>query len=111
MDFPAAKPVETHVTQAMAEVLGARPVRAWSGPYGAVQFEFPAEITGLQPDFRALGKVVLETDDPQYLPGTLAAFALGGDGVDVTSRFFAPGAGIDLTLDEDGAIGGENRRQ
>jgi len=102
MDFPAAKIAETTVTDEIAEALGARPIRAWAGPYGAVQFETPEEIVALSPDFPKIGALDFEPAHLNYMPGTLAAFAFGErSGAEVTSRFFGPSAG----LNEDPATG------
>ncbi len=99
MDFPSApiKPVD--VTDEVVAALGARPVEAWGGMFYAARFETVAEIAALQPDQRALKQ--LGEPARGWDRGNFGCFAMGGDGVDVTSRFFAPGSGID----EDPATG------
>lgn len=98
MDFPAPEVFPTEASEEIVAALGARPIAAWGGPFFAAQFETPDMVTGLNPDLRALAKLGVSGD---WDRGNFGCFALGGDGVDVTSRFFAPGSGID----EDPATG------
>ncbi len=99
MDFPAQpisrQPVEADIIAA----LGAAPKQAFAGPFYAAVFETPEEVLALQPDYRAL--TPLGYMGEAWGSGNFGCLALGGDGVDVTSRFFAPGSGID----EDPATG------
>ena len=100
MDFPAAPVKEVPVTDAMANALGARPVQMWASSFLACRFETADEIVALKPDHGALG--VLGAEEGDWERGNIGCFAIGGaDGADVTSRFFAPGSGID----EDPATG------
>ena len=100
MDFPASVVTETDVTDAMEAALGVRPVRAWAGSFLACLFERPEQVEALKPDYMALSVLGVESHD--WERGNIGCFVLGGkDGADVTSRFFAPGSGID----EDPATG------
>ncbi len=99
MDFPSAPIAKIDVTDEIAAALGARPVEAWAGAFYAARFETPDDVKRLAPDQRALKN--LGTGDGGWARGNFGCFAGGGDGVDVTSRFFAPGSGID----EDPATG------
>ncbi len=99
MDFPCAPVRDIPVTDEVSAALGARPVRAWGGMFHAAQFAAPEEVIALKPDLRALKS--LGAPGEGWDRGNFGCFALGGEGVDVTSRFFAPGSGID----EDPATG------
>jgi PhzF family phenazine biosynthesis protein len=99
MDFPSAPIWPVPVTDEIATALGARPVEAWGGMFYAARFETPAEVRALAPDQRALKS--LGAEGGGWDRGNFGCFALGGEGVDATSRFFAPGSGID----EDPATG------
>ncbi|MEM1105496.1 MAG: PhzF family phenazine biosynthesis protein [Pseudomonadota bacterium] len=101
MDFPAPEVFETRASDAIAAALGARPIRSWGGPFFAAQFESVQVLEGLAPDFRALSSLGVEGLGGAWERGNFGCFALGGPGADVTSRFFAPGSGID----EDPATG------
>lgn len=99
MDFPAPQIDEVEVTDDIATALGARPIKAWGGPFYAALFETPEDILALAPDYRALSKLGMSGE---WDRGNFGCLAEGGkDGADVTSRFFAPGSGID----EDPATG------
>ena len=101
MDFPASPVKEVPVSDAMEAALGARPAQAWAGSFLACRFETPGEVVALGPDYKALS--VLGAGEGAAEPGNIGCFAMGGKGgADVTSRFFAPGCGID----EDPATGG-----
>lgn len=99
MDLPAYKIHETPVTDEIADALGARPVKAWGGAYYAAMFETPEEIVALDVDHEALKPLGVEAAG--WDRGNFGCFAPGGDGVDVTSRVFGPGSGIN----EDPATG------
>ena len=101
MDFPAADVFDTQADADIAAALGAQPVHAWGGPFFAAQFETAEDVAALAPDFRALRALGVSGQGGTWARGNFGCFALGGDGVDVTSRFFAPGSGID----EDPATG------
>ena len=93
MDFPAAEIRPGSVSEALNAALGAAPNAAFDGPFLAVQFETPEQVLALQPDLKRVAGIG---------EGNVGCFALGGaDGAAVTSRFFAPGSGID----EDPATG------
>ena len=99
MDFPCSPVTQIPVTDEVADALGARPVEAWGGMFYAARFESPADVLALKPDVRALKDMSVPGEG--WDRGNFGCFAAGGDGVDVTSRFFAPGSGID----EDPATG------
>lgn len=101
MDFPAPDIFETEISEEIVAALGARPVRAWGGPFFAAQFERPGDVHALSPDLAALRTLGVSGQGGSWQRGNFGCFALGGEGVDVTSRFFAPGSGID----EDPATG------
>ncbi len=102
MDFPAPEikmlAEDDVLYDALAAALGARPVKVFDGPYLAVMFEQPEQIIALSPDLVALKKL---GGSLSAEPGNVGCFAYGGSNCDVTSRFFAPGSGID----EDPATG------
>lgn len=98
MDFPAPPVAEAAITDEIADALGVRPIAAWGGPFYAAMFDSPETVNALTPDIKALK--ALGSDVPSDR-GNFGCFALGGDDVDVTSRVFAPGSGID----EDPATG------
>ena len=98
MDFPAPRVVEAEITGEIVTALGARPVAAYAGPFYAAVFERPEQIYNLKPDIAAL-KTLGAFGDMER--GNFGCVAPGGEGADVTSRFFAPGSGID----EDPATG------
>lgn len=92
MDFPSQPVREVENDAAIAEALGRKPTRAFAGPCYVALFETAAEIRELSPD---LGRLkTLGTSDGKWGVGNVGCLALDGDGVDVTSRFFAPGSGI-----------------
>lgn len=99
MDFPCAPVTDIKITEDIVAALGARPIRAWGGMFYAAQFASAEDILALSPDQKALKPLGALGDG--WERGNFGCFALGGDGVDVTSRFFAPGSGID----EDPATG------
>lgn len=100
MDFPRAPANEADVTEEIVEALGARPISVWTGNFYAVQFAQVEDVLALNPNYRALSR--LGDFGTGWNSGNIGCFALGGDaGADVTSRFFAPGSGID----EDPATG------
>ena len=98
MNFPAPAISETQITDDIVEALGARPIAAWAGTFFAAQFETPEDVLALQPDLKKLAQI---SGDGRWDRGNFGCFADGGGEVDVTSRFFAPGSGID----EDPATG------
>lgn len=99
MDFPCGPVQEIDVTDAVSDALGARPIQAWGGMFYAARFETPEDVDALAPDLKALKDLGVPGEG--WDRGNFGCFAEGGDGVDVTSRFFAPGSGID----EDPATG------
>jgi predicted PhzF superfamily epimerase YddE/YHI9 len=99
MDFPSGPIHEIPVTDDVPAALGARPVQAWGGMFYAARFETPEEVLALTPDQKALKDLGVPGEG--WDRGNFGCFAAGGAGVDVTSRFFAPGSGID----EDPATG------
>lgn len=101
MDFPAPEVFPIEVGDEIASALGAQPIAAWGGPFYAAQFESPEAVRALKPDLRALATLGVSGIGGNWDRGNFGCFALGGEGVEVTSRFFAPGSGID----EDPATG------
>ena len=99
MDFPSGPVTEIPVTDEVATAMGARPAQAWGGMFYAARFDTPDQVHALAPDLKALKD--LGAPGEGWDRGNFGCFAAGGDGVDVTSRFFAPGSGID----EDPATG------
>lgn len=99
MDFPSAPIRQVKVTEEIVAALGVRPLEAWDGVFFAARLDGPETVKRLAPDTRALKTVGAEGAGGQR--GNFGCFALGGEGADVTSRFFAPGSGID----EDPATG------
>lgn len=100
MDFPSAAIQEIPVTEDIVDALGARPVQAWGGIFYAAMFETPEDVLALTPDIQKLAALGF-AENGICDRGNCGCFAPGGDGVDVTSRFFAPASGID----EDPATG------
>ena len=99
MDFPAPEVREIEVEQAIVDALGARPVEAWGGPFYCAVFDTPGQIQALKPDLKALAELGMSGE---WDRGNFGCLAPGGwHGADITSRFFAPGSGID----EDPATG------
>lgn len=99
MDFPAPSVQQIEITDDVVQALGARPVEAWGGPFYAAIFETPEEVLALKPDHKALAGLGMSGE---WDRGNFGCLAPGGwNGSDVTSRFFAPGSGID----EDPATG------
>lgn len=69
------------------ELLGARPREVWRNPdrYGIYLFESEEAVRALEPDLRGLGAL----GDDQFI------CTAPGDDVDVVSRVFVPGGGVD----------------
>ena len=99
MSLPAYRIYELPITDDIEAALGARPVKAWGGAYYAAMFDKPENIIALDVDHAALRPLGVE--DAGWSLGNFGCFAPGGDNVDVTSRVFGPGSGID----EDPATG------
>jgi predicted PhzF superfamily epimerase YddE/YHI9 len=72
--------------QAVA-LLGGRPLEVWRSPdrYGIYLYGSEAEVRALSPDFKALAAL----GDDQFI------CTAPGEGADVVSRVFVPGAGVD----------------
>ena len=102
MDFPAPEVRKVDVTEDVAAALGAWPLEAWGGPFYAAIFGTPEDIEALEPDFAALKRLGVSGIGGNWERGNFGCLAPGGaGGIDLTSRFFAPGSGID----EDPATG------
>ncbi len=93
MDFPADPPVQTPAPDGLAEALGAEPEEVWAGQYLVAVLASESAVRRLRPDIAAIGKIAGQA---RRGAGNLsvAALADAGAGVDVVSRFFAPGSGI-----------------
>lgn len=99
MDFPRQIVRDEVLSDDVIAALGARPTQVFAGPFYAAVFDSVETLNALTPDYRALA--TLGDMGANWGAGNFGCLALGGDGVDVTSRFFAPGSGID----EDPATG------
>ena len=97
MDFPASKPRETQIPPGLADILGGTPVDCVAGNMLLVEFETTEQLYALNPDFFALKD--LQTDAEMEKGCVIATAKAGADeaanGLDVVSRVFVPGAGID----------------
>lgn len=99
MDFPAPEIEPMEISEGVVAALGARPIEMISGPFCAAIFDTAQDVVDLKPDLKALA--VLGVGGVWGL-GNFGCLSVDGpDGIDVTSRFFAPGSGID----EDPATG------
>ena len=89
MDLPSW-PTEPDEAAGLAAALGAEPaeVRTRGTDYIVAVFDHASQVRTLKPDFRAIA--ALQAGDVLCI-----ATAPGDGGVDVVSRAFAPGAGID----------------
>lgn len=92
MDFPAQSFTPADPSDEITQALGQTPMQCFEGPCFVALYETAEEIVGLKPDLDRLKS--LGASDPAWGPGNFGCLALNGDGVDVTSRFFAPGSGI-----------------
>ena len=92
MDFPAQPFRELDPNSEINAVLGKTPTRVFTGPFYVALYETAADIRALDPDLDKLKS--LGITDGDWDIGNFGCLALDGDGVDVTSRFFAPGSGI-----------------
>lgn len=92
MDFPAQTVVDTAPDAELAAALGKSPTRCFEGPCLVAVFDTAEDIKTLTPDLDRLK--TLGRSDYNWGIGNIGCIALDGDGVDVTSRFFAPGSGI-----------------
>lgn len=100
MDFPAPAVRRLDMLDAVEQALGARPAEVWGGPFIAAIFDDPQRIRDLSPRPADVAALTLDVDNG-WDRGNVGCLAPGGAGVDVTSRFFAPGSGIE----EDPATG------
>ena len=91
MDFPAPEVRKINVTDDVAAALGGWPLEAWGGPFYAVVFARADDIIELQPDIDLIRRLGILNEVNR---GNLGCLAVDGEGVDVTSRFFAPASGI-----------------
>ena len=92
MDFPAQETREVDMDAAISKALGKAPSRAFVGPCYVALYDSAEDVRTLDPDLERLK--TLGTRDGKWGIGNFGCLALDGDGVDVTSRFFAPGSGI-----------------
>lgn len=92
MDFPAYYVTETEPTEAIIAALGKAPIRTFNGPFYVALYETADDIRALTPDLNTLKDLGGGPDS--WGAGNFGCLALDGEGVDVTSRFFAPGSGI-----------------
>ena len=92
MDFPSQPVRDVENDSEIAAALGKPPIRTFAGPCYVALYETAADIRELAPDLDRLK--TLGTSDGKWGLGNFGCLALDGDGVQVTSRFFAPGSGI-----------------
>jgi predicted PhzF superfamily epimerase YddE/YHI9 len=86
LDFPARPHRPTADIPGLAAALGAAPLRMVQSADLIAVMDSAQTVADLAPDIARLGELA---------GGRLIVTAQGGAGVDVTSRFFAPGFGID----------------
>ena len=98
MDFPADPPRRTDIPVGLSEALGAEPKELWAGAFLLAVFDTPDEVVALAPNYAAVEPIAGEATGGR---GNVICSAIGHDGKDVVSRFFAPGSGIP----EDAATG------
>lgn len=92
MDFPAQTFADAETDAEFADALGKPPIRSFIGPCYIALYETAADIEALDPNLERLK--TLGSRNWNWGIGNIGCFALDGDGVGVTSRFFAPGSGI-----------------
>lgn len=92
MDFPAQTATDAADDAEISAALGKTPLRCFEGPCFVALYETADDIRNLDPDLERLK--TLGSSDANWGKGNFGCLALDGDGVDVTSRFFAPGSGI-----------------
>ncbi len=90
MDLPVDRPRRVTTPDGLARALGAEPVETWAGAYLIAVLESEAAVRGLTPDIAALA--AFPADRGRGNVGVTARAEAGG--LDVVSRFFAPGSGI-----------------
>ncbi len=87
LDFPAHSFARVATPDGLAAALGAEPLEVVQSARLVAVLASPAQVAALRPD---LATVAARFD------GAVAVTAAGGvDGADITSRYFAPGYGID----------------
>ncbi|MEL6857137.1 MAG: PhzF family phenazine biosynthesis protein [Pseudomonadota bacterium] len=92
MDFPAHRVTDVAPDAEIDAALGKSPIRCFDGPYYVALYETAEDIHALDPDLDRLK--TLGSSHADWGKGNFGCLALDGDGVEVTSRFFAPGSGI-----------------
>ncbi len=86
LDFPARTCHETPAPAGLAEALGAEPLQTLQSADLIAVLDNSASVRGLRPDMAGI----------RALPGGAVIVTAAGDaGADITSRYFAPGYGID----------------
>ena len=86
LDFPARGVDAIDTPAGIADTLGAVPLHVLRSADLIAVLDSPGTVARLRPDLAAIAR----------LPGgAVIVTAQGGEGVDVTSRYFAPGYGID----------------
>ncbi len=87
LDFPAHPFAPVATPDGLAQALGAEPLEVVQSSRLVAVLPSPEQVTAVRPDFAAIAR---------QFDGAVAVTAAGGvDGADVTSRYFAPGYGID----------------
>jgi len=86
LDFPARAHHEIPAAESVAAAIGAAPILTLQSADLIAVLDSPATVATLTPDIAAIAK----------LPGgAIIVTAAGGQGADITSRYFAPAYGID----------------
>ncbi|MDC3953951.1 PhzF family phenazine biosynthesis protein [Polyangium jinanense] len=88
IDLPARPPAPTHVTDALAEALGKRPIAAHAARDIVAVYESAEDVRALRPDMAKIA--ALET----FAVGVTAKGTGIDADVDFVSRFFAPAKGV-----------------
>ncbi len=87
LDFPAHPFARVSTPDGLAAALGAEPLEVVQSARLVAVLASPAQVAALRPDVAAIAA---------RFDGAVAVTAAGGvDGADITSRYFAPGYGID----------------
>lgn len=92
MDFPASQPQRIAAPEGLVAALGVEPLEVWAGSFLAAVLADEAAVRAATPDLVALKQISSGVTGGRGNVGVTALAA--EDGVDVVSRFFAPGSGI-----------------
>lgn len=98
MDFPASPPQRVEIPEGLVKALGVTPKEVWSAQFLVAVLEDEATVRSIAPDIAGLKEISTLVTEGR---GNVGVVAEGSGGIDVVSRFFAPGSGIP----EDAATG------